>query len=623
MQISPTPTQENLGGKGWHLHLLSSFCPVPEFFIIKFDSANEIKDKKIQAQIINTFTEKNFSLVSVRSSATVEDGAESSFAGIFESVLNVNENNLINAITQVLNSVQDVRVKEYSKLKKIDYSKIEMRVIVQRMIASDTSGVCFTKLPNSMNAITIEACLGLGEALVSGKVTPDNYVINRETLKIEKCSTAHQKTMLGKLGYTQTPFFKAGAQKLTNAEIQELAKTSLKIEKRLNFQAADIEWAYENGKFYILQARAVTGLIETSLQPNINDYELTFEVTGLGFLFADMLTDSFNYMRPLFTIHKGEFKQYFHRGAMEEAGKQGLLWLNSKDGFNEYEKNFKEFHSQNFETLKRIAANNLTKQSIKRFMNIANMFHTCYSKMNTQFTNHITPKALENKGSDLGRNLEKLSAFKDIAREWINQILINDNCHLNILLQNISKKFEVSPEDLNYYKSAELCNLFDNKKISMEELQLRHNAIVFLNGSQTEYIVGDCAQQLITETEQLPHFGSSIKGQVANSAGLKQIEGTVCIINVDYANLDAMHAEIERMGKDEILVAKFTAPELLSACTKAKAIITDLGGILSHAAIVSRELKIPCIVGTRNASKQLQSGTRIKLDLLTGEILKL
>jgi pyruvate,water dikinase len=77
------------------------------------------------------------------------------------------------------------------------------------------------------------------------------------------------------------------------------------------------------------------------------------------------------------------------------------------------------------------------------------------------------------------------------------------------------------------------------------------------------------------------------------------------------------------MVKGEILVTEFTAPELISACRKAKAIVTDIGGLLSHAAIVSRELNIPCLVGTHNAAKILKTGDEVAIDFEIGIVNKI
>ena len=258
MQINPKPTLENSGGKGYHLNLLKQICTVPEFFVICFDNLKEIENENVQKQILEYFTEINLKLVSVRSSATVEDGADSSFAGVFDTILNVQKDKLIEAIKEVVNSVNGQRVIDYCKLRGIDYSKVGMRVVVQRMIDSRVSGVCFTRTPDSNEKMVIEACFGLGEALVSGKVTPDNYIIDRNTLNIENVSIGFQKIMLKQNDYEEVPFHKRNAKKLADAEIQELAKTALDIEKSLNFNAADIEWAFEEDKLYILQARTVT-----------------------------------------------------------------------------------------------------------------------------------------------------------------------------------------------------------------------------------------------------------------------------------------------------------------------------------------------------------------------------
>ena len=179
---------------------------------------------------------------------------------MFDSVLNVSKSELIRSIKEVANSVKGERVIEYCRLKGIDHNKVGMRVVVQKMVQAKVSGVCFTKTSDSKEQMIIEACFGLGEALVSGKVTPDNYIVDRKTLNIESVSIGFQKEMLRQNGYEEVPFHQRNAKKLTNIQIQELAKIALNIEKSLHFLVADIEWAFENNKLYILQARVYTGI---------------------------------------------------------------------------------------------------------------------------------------------------------------------------------------------------------------------------------------------------------------------------------------------------------------------------------------------------------------------------
>jgi pyruvate,water dikinase len=260
MQINPEPTLENLGGKGYHLNLLKQICTVPEFFVICLDDLEEIESADAQKEILEYFDKSGFELVSARSSATIEDGAKSSFAGMFETVLNVKRENLISAIKQVTNSIKGQRVIDYCKLKGIDYNKAKMRVVVQKMIDSRAAGVCFTKMPQHEENVMVEACFGLGESLVSGEVTPDNYIVDRNTLNISSVTIGYQKVMLKQNGIEELPFHKRNSKKLSNEQIQELTKVALDIESYLKFNVADVEWAFEEGELYILQARVFTGL---------------------------------------------------------------------------------------------------------------------------------------------------------------------------------------------------------------------------------------------------------------------------------------------------------------------------------------------------------------------------
>ncbi|MCL2739806.1 MAG: PEP-utilizing enzyme [Oscillospiraceae bacterium] len=628
MQINPKPTLDNLGGKGYHLEFLKEICNVPEFFVIKFDASEEVDNEEVQKKILDFYKERQFGLVSVRSSATIEDGAVASFAGMFDSVLNVKEDGLIQAIREVVISAEGLRVIEYCRLKGIDYSKITMRVIVQRMIDSRISGVCFTKTPNSDNQMAIEACLGLGEALVSGRVTPDKYVVNRTTLSLEDVSISYQNTMLGKNEYVEVPFYKGSVQKATNEQIRDLSKTSLEIEKTLQFYGADIEWAIEGNTLYILQARPVTFASEieengTSL-PSIENYQMTFKVAGLPFMFADLLCHGFGYLHPLFICSDGNFLQYFTNAKMQYAANYGHNWLSAEDGFDEYEKKFTDFHETSFAKLVKVISNELNTDNTKHFFEIIYEYFVFYSKMDFQFTNTVYLYAAEN--PTIAENLKKLSTFKDIARVWINNVSIDDDCCLNKLLSQISEKFGVSVDALGLYKMSEMISLFDNKKVEDKELNERaSSSIVMFDGKSIRYVCADEAIKYVNEVREIEKIRAKadIIGQVANKGNDKYVAGKVRLINVDYANLSEMGKAIEEMIAGEILISEFTAPELMAACSKAKAIVTDLGGMLSHAAIISRELGIPCIVGTAHASRSLKNSDNIEIDLDTGAVKKI
>ena len=243
-------TIEQLDGKGYQLTQLAKVTTIPNFFVLYGNESN--------AEILEKFDDNKFQLVSVRSSANVEDSNTASFAGIFETELNVTRDNLICAVQKIMDSTKDPRVIEYCKINGIDPATVKMRVVIQKMVDARVAGVCLTKHDKS-DTVLIESCFGLGEYLVSGKVTPDTYKVNRNSFGIDYLMLNHQSIMLTLDGEKRVPFYIATAQKLSTEQIRQLAETCLEIEQKLGYKSADIEWAFEKDKLYILQVREFVG----------------------------------------------------------------------------------------------------------------------------------------------------------------------------------------------------------------------------------------------------------------------------------------------------------------------------------------------------------------------------
>jgi len=267
MQINPEPRLAEIGGKAYELHRLQRFCAVPPFFVVVFDNEGEIDSISVQRAIREYSGSKGFELMAVRSSASLEDSVDASFAGVFESVLGVTSPDLIEATKRVVRSLHSERVTSYIEAKGIDPHGLRMAVIVQRLIHSRISGVCLTRFRNAGRAMLVEGCLGLGETLVSGTSAPDRYFIDRQTLQITMESFGYQMTALlapqddaRHVINVEIPFHKRGARKLTRGEVLRVAETCLRVEERLSFAAADVEWAFEGGQLFVLQARPFSGL---------------------------------------------------------------------------------------------------------------------------------------------------------------------------------------------------------------------------------------------------------------------------------------------------------------------------------------------------------------------------
>jgi len=225
--------------------------------------------------------------VAVRSSATAEDLPQASFAGQHESYLNINsEKALVNAVQKCFASLYTGRAIKYRKYNGFAHEKIALSVGVQRMVRADLacSGVGFTLEPESgfRDIIHLAGVWGLGENIVQGAVTPDEFLIFKPTLKTgkkaivqkrlgEKAQTMVYAPVAGEgVINTNTPENKRNQFVLDDAEIMALANTALAIEDYYE-KPMDIEWAKDGitGEMFIIQARPET------VQSRNNPYLLT------------------------------------------------------------------------------------------------------------------------------------------------------------------------------------------------------------------------------------------------------------------------------------------------------------------------------------------------------------
>jgi pyruvate,water dikinase len=221
--------------------------------------------KDIATEIMANFKKLKATFVAVRSSATAEDSKIASWAGELETYLNVTEKQVLKYVKTCWSSLFTPRAIFYRFEKKLHKQKVSVAVVVQKMVQSEVSGIAFTVHPvtKDYNQMVIEAGLGLGEAIVGGLVTPDNYVVHKKDLSILDINVSEQSMMIirSQKGNKQQKLStaKGGKQKLTGKQIIELAKICANIEKHYK-SPQDIEWAMEKNKFYITQSRPITTL---------------------------------------------------------------------------------------------------------------------------------------------------------------------------------------------------------------------------------------------------------------------------------------------------------------------------------------------------------------------------
>lgn len=201
----------------------------------------------ISKEIRDAFKELQTDKVAVRSSATAEDSETASWAGQLDSFLNVTKEGLLGSVKKCWASLFTPRAIFYRFEKGLHGKKISVAVVVQKMVPAEAAGVAFSVHPvtEDENHLIIEAVRGLGEALVSGVVTPDSYTIEKKPRKIIDSNPAGQQ--------------KGGTPILPENEILQLADIVIQIEKHFGVPQ-DVEWAYANDTFYIVQSRPITTL---------------------------------------------------------------------------------------------------------------------------------------------------------------------------------------------------------------------------------------------------------------------------------------------------------------------------------------------------------------------------
>ncbi|QOR35102.1 hypothetical protein IMX26_16840 [Clostridium sp. 'deep sea'] len=288
-----------VGGKGHNLsRMFKHGIDVPNGFVIESSAYDNYVTQHNLHQLINEILRKNNCLVAsqkikqlftvqklsqsfvsivkhefskissgrvaVRSSSTMEDLPDSSFAGQYSSYLNVTKDSLIERIINCWQSLWNERAIEYRKkyCPKQDFSHA---VVVQEMINSTTSGVAFTANPITgvRHEVVVNAAFGLGEAVVSGEVNPDQFILNKKNKQISKKELAKKliKYVYASSGIKQCTLSELESQKasLTEQQLMQLLEVCVKTEKYFK-KPQDIEFAFNDNELYIIQSRDITSL---------------------------------------------------------------------------------------------------------------------------------------------------------------------------------------------------------------------------------------------------------------------------------------------------------------------------------------------------------------------------
>jgi pyruvate,water dikinase len=283
--------------------------------------------EELRGEIENHYRALGAGRVAVRSSASAEDLPGHSFAGQYDTYLKIADvEGCIEAVKKCWGSVWTERAYNYREKNGFDHVKVNMAVIVQSLIEADASGVLFTADPvtgRSDRAI-IEACRGLGDMLVSGKVTPDGFVVDKDKLKVVTRQVAQEC--------------------IDESIARRLTETGKKVEAEFG-RPQDIEWVVHSNEIFFLQSRAITTKAplksweERQVWTNANTGEVIPDVvTPFAWsVIQSLLDEAFDHLLGLVGIERSENllfgvvagRIYFNVNTLIAAAKQfpgGQLW---------------------------------------------------------------------------------------------------------------------------------------------------------------------------------------------------------------------------------------------------------------------------------------------------------
>lgn len=701
--------------------LLQAGYNVPNGFVVTTRLAGELQKAKAGSDdhkaLLKAWTSIRAKKAAVRSSGVAEDGDDASFAGVYDSILNVTKDNLSVSVATVGQSLVTGLNSAYAKKQVLDGDDSGGGILVQKMVDAEYAGVLFTEHPNTSGQLLVEMVAGLGEDLVSGAVTPTTHEFGRRSLKAT----------------TETP-----------VDLTELLKLAISIEQKFG-KPQDIEWAYKSGKFYILQARDITrsvtrqstlrGLVErerskvlSGLSVTENDdavlvqnelSELLPRPTPVSASFMQKLWDqngathlacerlgipysvsasSAPYVNQFFGwlyVNKQE------EGSRLKSGPGALasfkLSRNAEQIADNFEQNFLPGFKRRMDTLVAVDFDRLSTAKLvslfagytERFVtdtyveaeviNICNQFYwnTASSKL---ASNDIDPmlvmgKLPENVVSEamnlLSRSNDDPSLREDfialfghraptdyefshpryceddaLVQRQINILGGKQTAHaepieLNDRLLQISvdraKRYQALKEEAKhqclreFYLIRKVLLALDAKcgfdggifYLDCHEIELladehylavARQLIRIRHAEATEYkAIEPPAQLTLAGIEEFDPMSNNKQSAVdrpdsvsgTRVAGAEAVSGVVHVIRDE--------SEVARFREGEILVARMTDPSWYPLFPLAKGIITEVGGWLSHAAIVAREYDLPATVGVDNATQHLRSGDIVKM----------
>ncbi len=353
----------------------------------------------------------------------------------------------------------------------------------------------------------------------------------------------------------------------------------------------------------------------------MKNYILYFEAEGFNFLLMDIIRNFSIDYDFIEIIKNRRLKHYLGKDVIKNLLNNTIKLCSDDDRFHEFINSLDSISKESDMSFENVVRD-LNPESFDGFLKSLKKIIDFYIFADYDMIKQDENKIKENQPKVYER-LRQIQCLKSKARKIFNKAMLSKNDYLKQVIRKISKDYNVPEKHLFYYKESELNNFIKNQiPVSENEMQKRKIAsIVMTENNKIHYFFANEALEIMEKLKTYIKSKDSFKGTTAYK-NEKLIIGQVKILKIDFEILNeqvrSFLEEISGTNENIILVTGATSPEMIPIFNKVSAIVTDQGALNSHAAIISRELKIPCIVGTKHATKILKDGDKIEVDTSKG-----
>ncbi|MEQ8786585.1 MAG: PEP/pyruvate-binding domain-containing protein [Pirellulaceae bacterium] len=590
-----------------------------------------LKDAKMPAEVKNAVDDAvrrlGEKLVSVRSSATCEDSGASAWAGQLETYLNVTPEQVVAKVRDCWLSAFRESALAYGSTHGHGGRRFAVAVVVQQMVASEVSGVGFSVHPVTQepNVLFIEACLGLGEAIVSGRIMPDQYIVERDAGARFDAIVGAQREGLFVDAQGRSAWRQLGedgkTRKLSDAQVVEYAGMLSRIHDHYG-HPVDTEWALEDGAFQVLQARPITTLAEEYQQPLVPEPDFWQHIVRRPMTLLDAsiwahwldsahIDDKIGVAvdQAMSIQDEGGMANHFVPRAAQDAGIDRVAELYGHDRPQLIEI-LEDCHALYRASLQRI------EQHAEEFQDIdaAADFLSNVAQHTTVFPSWVL-LAYEKFGLDdpelraLAEGLRSHSLYPTIEHRLIAPLAARATEALGFSAPAEANKV-VTWQEL-HDKSI------DRQQLESRLAQVRagrHFLFRSIDGrdsvrfvSQTGYLL----MRLARQRKVVPTTHPDVLSGHAAWPGVHRARARV-VMSADGSD--------ETINEGEVLVSIQSNPALMPLLLRCGAVVTDDGGIVCHAAIIARELRKPTLIGTGRATSVIRTGDLVEVDTFAQEV---